>query len=198
MKRWRTHLLIVTYLSVLFSGVALHALKYREHDHPLMYYIVWDMFCGWSAWETRLHIVAEGESGAIYSLAPGPWGEYHPFSNINRHHYDSYVEHARRLAMHTLQHSRHEPIQQIVVYEEAWQKKFNLPPELQQTLNPPPGTPQTIVVKRDTYGANGEVIQRGQSFYERMTEQYVTENERLQRQMQGNASARLLVSRTIE
>ncbi|GAF86661.1 unnamed protein product, partial [marine sediment metagenome] len=74
MKRWLTHLLIVTYLGTLFAGVACHALELGVQSHPGMYMIVWDMFCGWSSYAGRIEVIGEGESGKYYQLAPGPWG----------------------------------------------------------------------------------------------------------------------------
>jgi hypothetical protein len=92
-----------------------------------MYYIVWDMFCGWSAWSTRTHVLAEGESGAFYELAPGPWGEFHPYGQLDRRHYDPYHNFCLGMARNCLKHTRHEPITRILVVEEAWNKKFNVP-----------------------------------------------------------------------
>ncbi|HIK95579.1 MAG TPA: hypothetical protein EYG03_26840, partial [Planctomycetes bacterium] len=63
LRRWMTHAVIVVYLSWLGHGVFCHALQYRVSAHPLMYFTVWDMFCGWSGWSYRTHVVAEGESG---------------------------------------------------------------------------------------------------------------------------------------
>jgi hypothetical protein len=57
MKRWITHLTIAAYLGVLTWGVVSHALGYKTGMHPGMYFIVWDMFCGWSAYEVRYHLV---------------------------------------------------------------------------------------------------------------------------------------------
>ncbi len=101
---------IFAYLGVLVAGLGSHALNYKTDAHPTMYFIVWDMFCGWSAYEDRTHIIGQGESGRYYDLAPAPWGDYRPFGDIERHHYDPFATHAGNLAMNTLRYSDHEPI----------------------------------------------------------------------------------------
>ena len=127
MKRWLTHATIAAYISVLGYGIACHAVSYKVSAHPLMYYIVWDMFCGWAAYSTRTHIVGQGESGKYYELSPGPWGDFEPFGHLGRRHYDTFTTHAPRLAQNTLKHTQHEPMSRVFVIEESWPKKFNLP-----------------------------------------------------------------------
>ena len=63
MKRWFTSLGIAAYLTALAVGFVSHAVDYGTDCHPIMYFLVWDMFCGWSAYEGRLHLIGEGESG---------------------------------------------------------------------------------------------------------------------------------------
>ena len=88
MKRWMTHLGIGAYLMALAFGFVTHAVDFGTGCHPIMYFLIWDMFCGWSSYEGRMHVISEGESGKFYELAPGPWGEFHPYGFIDRHHYD--------------------------------------------------------------------------------------------------------------
>ena len=88
MKRWLAHLGIGAYLLALATGFVTHAFDFGTDCHPIMYFLVWDMFCGWSGYEGRMQLIGEGESGKFYELAPGPWGEFHPYGFIDRHHYD--------------------------------------------------------------------------------------------------------------
>lgn len=127
MKRWLTHAVIAMYLSTLGAGVLAHTLQMGTALHPGMYYIVWDMFCGWSAYSARTHIIGESTDGRYYELAPGPWGEFKPFGHLARHHYDVLFNASHRFARNTLRHSQHDSsIARIYVVEECWPKKFNV------------------------------------------------------------------------
>lgn len=192
MKRWLTHGVIAGYLSVIVLGVLAHAVQYREHDHPAMYFVVWDMFCGWSAWEQRLHIIAEGESGEFYNLAPGPWGEYRPFGEIARHHYDPFVNHSGRLAINTLRQTKHEPIPRLYVFEESWAKKHNLPPHLKQKLTPVPDEKRSYFSLKNIYAVDGSVLSQNPSWVAKQQQKSLQNNPRLQLQIQSSQPAYLL------
>ena len=113
LKRWLAGAFIVAYLSALGLGVVSHALAFQQNAHPMMYFVVWDMFCGWSAYASRTHVIAEGESGKFYRLTPTPWGEYHPYSDLGRQHYDPFSSHCQRIGTNVLRHTRHEPISRM-------------------------------------------------------------------------------------
>jgi hypothetical protein len=130
MKRWFSHLAIAAYLGIIGFGLLSHMVGFRQHHDPAMYFIVWDMYAGWSAYETRLHILGEGQSGAYYDLSTPPWGEFHPYGDTERRHYDNRGHFVSELAALTLRHTDHEPMRQIVLVEEAYSKKFNLPDAL--------------------------------------------------------------------
>ena len=130
MKRWLAHITIVAYLGALSWGLCAHMLRVGTGAHPVMYFLVWDMFCGWSAWAGKSHVVGQGESGRYYELAPAPWGDLHPFGSLDRHDYDPNAIFSARMAVNCLRHTQHEPIVRIFVVEECWPKKFNLPDEL--------------------------------------------------------------------
>ena len=68
MKRVFAVAFIICYVAGLTVGNLAHVLRHGVSPHPLMYFVVWDMFCGWSAFDSRVHIVAEGESGKYYDL----------------------------------------------------------------------------------------------------------------------------------
>ena len=132
MSRWKIFLttaFIGTYLSALAWGIFAHAMKVGLCGNTLSYYVVWDMFCGWTAWDSRTHIIAEGESGQFYDVEE-PWGEFHPFGHVGRIHYD-YTNHLlnRHLA-NVIRQTKHEPFSKVYVVEELWPKQYNLPPEL--------------------------------------------------------------------
>src|SRR5579863_1584482 len=113
MKRWLTHLGIGVYLVALAFGFFAHMCDVATACHPIMYFLVYDMFCGWAGFEGRMHIVGEGESGKYYELAPPPWGEFHPYGFIARHHYDPNHTNGWTLAKSVLDHTRHEPMVRI-------------------------------------------------------------------------------------
>ena len=127
MKRWLSIGFICSYLGILTYGIGCHTMGYGTGAHPLMYFVVWDMFCGWSSYASHTHIIAEGESEEFYELAPAPWGEFIPWGTEGRRHYDSFNNTAGRIATNTLKHTRHEPITRIFVVEECWSKKYDLP-----------------------------------------------------------------------
>jgi len=127
MKKFAITTFICAYLGTLVYGNLCHALQYGTGSHPLMYYIVWDMFCGWSAYNNRTHLIAEGVSEKYYDLAPAPWGTFKPWGAYSRHNYDVLYNHSGRIAATTLNHTTHEPIARIYIVEENWAKKFDLP-----------------------------------------------------------------------
>lgn len=181
MKRWSTHAIIAIYLGILTMGVAVHAVRYHEHSHPLTYFVIWDMFCGWTAWEQRTHILGEGESGDFYELAPGPWGSFSPYSeNVSRHHYDPFLEHALRQAQTVIARTSHEPIRRILVVEESWAKKYNLPDHLARRLTPQPVEKESYVHVRDIFAPDGSPIQRRGAWLDLQSRSALMDNPRLQ------------------
>ncbi|NQV23950.1 MAG: hypothetical protein HQ518_06235 [Rhodopirellula sp.] len=181
MKRWGTHTVITIYLSILTIGVAAHAVQYHQHSHPLTYFVVWDMFCGWTAWESRTHILAEGESGEFYELAPGPWGSFSAYSeNVSRQHYDPFGEHMLRQAQNALAHTSHEPIRQILVVEESWSKKYNLPAHLAGRLTPRPAGKHSYVHIRDVFLPDGTPVERRDAWLNLQSQAALMDNPRLQ------------------
>jgi hypothetical protein len=179
MKRKLAIGMIVCYLGALSFGVVAHALQYRQSSHPGMYFIVWDMFCGWAGYETRLHIIGEGESGRYYELAPGPWKEIRPYGDLARHHYDSYASHTLAIARNTLNHTAHEPIQRVFVVEENWAKKFNLPDELWQARYPDEKNFHSYYHLRQTYSTDGKLLASQASWFDYQANLALNDNPRL-------------------
>jgi hypothetical protein len=181
MKRWSTHAIIAVYLGILTMGVVVHAVQFREHSHPLKYFVIWDMFCGWSAWEQRTHILGEGESGEFYELAPGPWGSFSAYSeNLSRQHYDPFAEHMLRQAQNSLARTSHEPIRRILVVEESWAKKYNLPAHLAGKLTPTPTDKQSYIHIRDIFLPDGTSVEHRGAWLARQAQAALLDNPRLE------------------
>jgi len=180
MKRWLAIGVISSYLSLLTYGVGCHTLGYGVTQHPLMYFIVWDMFCGWAAYASQTHIIAEGESQKFYELAPAPWGEMNPYGAWGRHHYDSLNNHAPRIALNTLRHTQHEPITRIFVIEESWSKKYDLPDSVWARRYGGEKQPRKYCWIRSELAPDGTPLKTYMSFLAWQQLQAVAENPRLQ------------------
>jgi hypothetical protein len=179
MKRWLSHLTIVAYLAALAAGIGAHTVSFGAGAHTAMYFVVWDMFCGWASYEYRTHLIGEGESGRYYQLAPGPWGEFLPFGDIDRRHYDALLNAAHRIAQNTLKHTRHEPMARIFVVEECWPKKFNLPDDLWAQYYNEPKDVQKYYRVRITADGNGMLLATKSSWYNKTFAQCLGDNPRL-------------------
>lgn len=159
-KRFAIVSFIAVYLGWLGYGIATHTLAKDLNTHPSSYFNVWDMFCGWNGYASRYHIIAEGESGQHYDLAPAPWGEFYPYGGINRHHYDTLAIHAPRAAANILKHTKHEPIKQVFVIEEAWNKKYNMKDWLWDKQYDRPKDPYAYYTNRVRLLPDGTVLER--------------------------------------
>lgn len=151
---------IVCYLLVLGFGIFSHALGYKSTDHVGMYYIIWDMYCGWSGYEYRQHLVAQGVSGQQYELTPAPWGEFVPFGSTVRHNYDGSAVFTDTLASHILDHTEHEEIAHVWLIEEAWSKKYNLPDSVYEARYEEPKQKRSYYRTRLALAPDGKIIDR--------------------------------------
>lgn len=179
MKRIAAACFITGYLGFLGLGIVSHGLRYGEGAHPLMYFVVWDMFCGWSAYSSRSHLIAEGESGTFYRLTPTPWGEYHPYAHLGRQHYDSFGNHLHTIAANVLRHTRHEPIRRVIAVEETWAKKYNLPDAVWQRHFSEPKRPFKYYHVTALYTPQGQVIDRRPMWVDYQASLCVADNPRL-------------------
>ena len=175
MKRWLAHLTIFVYLGILVFGNVSHALNISPGSHPLMYFVVWDMFCGWSAYSNRIQLIGEGESGTFYELGSAPWGEYHPYGNIGRRHYDSFGHSLNELAVNCLKHTRNEPIRRIYAA-----KKFSLPDHLWASLYEHPKDKHVYHHVRAIYDGEGRTLQFNKNWLAYQAVKLVADNPRLQ------------------
>ncbi len=174
MKRWLVSLVIGSYLGSLGYGIACHALDFNTAAHPSMYFVVWDMFCGWSAYSNRLHLVAEGESGRYYEVGPGPWSNFHPYGNLPRHHYDPFLNHTGSLIKNCLEKTRHEPIRKVLVIEEAWAKKYNLPDPIWSRFFDGPREKYSYFQVRQVISPDGKLVRRFPSWMSRQNDLFVS------------------------
>lgn len=186
MKKTFATVFIASYLGILAFGVACHAVTTGVGMHPAMYYIVWDMFCGWDAYANKVHILAEGDSGKYYELTPAPWGEFRPYGICGRQHYDARMYHSYRFASNTLRHTSHEPIQRIHVFEELWSKKFNVPEHLWSKKFEVPYDKMTYIHPRLLLDPDGKELERLTTWHENRVSQLYFSDPRLMAEMRGH------------
>jgi hypothetical protein len=188
MKRLLTVGFIVVYLGTLNIGIMCHMLGFGVTAHPLMYYIVWDMFCGWAAYDTRYYVVGEGESQKLYDLSTPPWGEIHPWGSLGRQHYDALNNHSARIGFNTLRHTQHEPITRLFVIEEAWAKKFNIPDKVWKTRYDEPKDIQKYHRLRGILLSDGTIVQRQNAWMQYQAQKMLFDNPRLAQQTSRSRS----------
>ena len=179
MKRWLTHFTITLYLGFLAIGIVCHTANWGVNSHPVMYFNVWDMFCGWAAYELRYHVVGEGESGTFYELLPGPWGDIRPYGPVGRRHYDPNALFSLRMAMNTLKHTDHEPMARLFVIEENWAKKYNLPDWLWNRCYEEPKDKFSYFRLRHIVTGDGALLRTQESWLAHQNGLAITNNPRL-------------------
>ncbi len=183
MKRCAAGMVIATYLAVLGFGLVSHTIGYKSTDHVGMYFLIWDMYCGWGGYEVREHMIAEGVSGQYYELTPVPWGEFVPFGSAPRSSYDGTASFTGAIAKHVLAHTDHEEIAQVILVEEAWSKKYNLPEPLWAQLYEQPKEPRSYYRTRVVVSPEGEYLQRYLDWSGWLSYVAITDNPRLQQKM---------------
>lgn len=176
---------ILGYLGALGYGLFCHAVTFKTDSHPAMYFLVWDMYCGWSAYETRQHVIAEGESGAFYSLTQPPWGSITPYGAHERQTHDYAGTFVIGMARNTLRQTRHEPMTRMFLVEEAWPRKFNLPDELWNRRFPEAKDPCSYYQVRRVTSPDGTVLQDRPTWLARIAHDCLMDNPRLRRDVSG-------------
>jgi hypothetical protein len=171
---------IALYIGALGVGLGAHILNAGTVSHPIMYYLVWDMFCGWSAYDTRMHVIAEGESQNYYRLTPAPWGEFHPYGMIGREHYDTFNNFSAHIGLNVLKHTTHEPITRIFVVEECWAKKFNLPMAVWNSRYDEPKDKLCYYHVRSVTLPDHTVVEKNDAWIARQGARMFADNPRLQ------------------
>lgn len=180
MHKWLATGFITSYLGFLAWGIVSHALKFMMFSHPIMYFCIWDMFCGWQAYESRYHVIGEGESGQLYELSPPPWSNFAPFGDLARTHYDGLGNSFKGVALNTLKNTQHEPISRVLVIEECWQKKYNLPDDLWALRFDEPKDKKNYYWLRGSFTSEGELLYAAPDFVQYAMSLSVVENPRLQ------------------
>lgn len=180
-------LFISGYLGALSWGIFAHAMKVGLCGNTLSYFVVWDMFCGWSAWDQRTHFIAEGTSGQYYDVTE-PWGEFHPFGNVGRIHYDHTNHLLTKHVAHILSHTDHEPIAQVYAVQEVWPKQYNLPPKLYAEYFQRENDKVPYFHVRAICSEQGTPIQVYPSWFDQQQLRSLYDNPRLQKQSRQAAS----------
>ena len=181
MKRVTIPLFIVGYLGVLVFGLFAHALNYNTTKHPAMYFLVWDMYCGWSAYETRVHVIGEGVSGNYYQLTPGPWGKITPYGDHDRRAHDYAGIYVMDMARNTLRQTSHEPMTRLFLIDEAWPRKYNLPDDLWARRYAEPKDPMSYFQVRRITTPDGQIMQQQPTWLTRVANDCLLDNPRLRR-----------------
>ena len=184
-KKWLTHLVITGYIGALAWGLVSHTFEYKNDSHPAMYYIVWDMFCGWGSYSNRVQVIAEGESGEFYEVTPAPWGSIKPFGKLDRRHYDFYGLAINRIAMNVLKHTRHEPITRVYVLDECWPKKFNIPDSLWNARYAEDKDPYHYFYTRYVIAGDGALLEQYPNWFEYQQRLVIGDNPRLVRDVKN-------------
>jgi hypothetical protein len=172
---------IGAYLSALSFGTVAHALKVGLCGNTLSFYVVWDMFCGWTAWDARTHLIAEGASGQYYDVR-APWGEFHPFGHLARIHHDNTNDLLPRHIQNVLRHTAHEPIDRVYTIEEVWPKQYNLPPGLYDEHFGRPNDKLSYYHLRAVFRDDGTPMSIYPDWHAKQKLQAVYDNPRLRRQ----------------
>lgn len=179
MKRWLSNLVIGLYLTAMSGGIVSYMLNFGPACHPIMYYFVWDMFCGWSSHEIRYHIIGEGESGTCYQLAPGPWLRFMPYGDLDRLHYDVLGNSHRKMALNALKLTDHEPIRRVVMLEEVWPKKYNWSDAVWAMRYDEPKEPMSYYWQRSEMTDDGHVISAVPDYTSYLNSKSIANNPRL-------------------
>jgi len=183
MKRWCSNVVIGVYLTAISAGLVAQTMNFATTSHPIMYYFVWDMFCGWSSHEIRYHVIGEGESGTYYELAPGPWKQFMPYGDLARSHYDVLGNSHRKMALNALAHTDHEPIHRVVMIEEVWPKKYNMSDYSWSRRYDEPKDPISYFWQRSEMNEFGDVLSNVPDYLSYLRTSTVADNPRLIRDL---------------
>lgn len=188
MRRWCIGLFIGTYLSALGLGIVSHALSVGTGSHPIMYFLVWDMYCGWGAYDYKYRAIAEGVSGTFYDVEPAPWGTFKPFNTRDRYQYSMSTGWMAKAAAHTVSLTEHEPIARMFVVEENWAKQFNLPDYVWKARYNIPKQPHNYTKIRVEMDGTGEIVNHYPSWVEVQGQMMVSDNPRIMQDVRNSRS----------
>jgi hypothetical protein len=186
MKRYLIIGFISVYLSTLVWGVVANTLSFGVNSHPMMYMIVWDMFCGWSAYDYRHHLVAEGTDGEYYAVEPAPWGTIYPYGNLPRHQYDYTANFTNEFVKHVLSKTDHVPINRVLLIEETWAKKYNILDHLYSWSYGKEKDIHKYYNLQAVISPEGENVARNYNFINAVSSTQVMENPKIRTMMQSS------------
>lgn len=182
-KKWAAGLFITCYLLSLAWGISAHALKLGLVGNSIGYFFVWDMFCGWAAYDNRTHIIGEDAEGKYYSIRE-PWTPFTPFGDVDRINYDVSNNLIPRHIKHILDHTEHPPIDRVYVVQEIWPKQFNVPDHLWSRYFEEPREQVSYFNLRAICNSSGMTLETYPDWFSAQTLQAIADNPRLQRAAQ--------------
>ncbi|MCA9034371.1 MAG: hypothetical protein KDA91_04525 [Planctomycetaceae bacterium] len=177
--RKMTTALIAVYIGCLCLGILAHTMKVGLQGNTISYFFVWDMFCGWEAYDNRTRVVAEDVHGNFYDVRP-PWGEFYPFGETPRVHYDVSNSLVPKYIDNVLSHTAHEEIDRVFVIQEIWPKQFNLPDDLWASYFEEPRDHMSYFNLRAICTEKGTVLNSYPDWFVAQTLNSVADNPRLQ------------------
>jgi hypothetical protein len=182
--RWVSGLFVGVYISLLSWGIVGHALKMPSIANAFGYFIVWDMFCGWQAYDNRTHIIGEDSQGNYYEIRE-PWGAFQPFGNVDRVNYDVSNYLAVRHIRNVLKHSDHPPLDRVYVVQEIWAKQYNVPDHLWNCCFSEPKDKMSYFNLRAVCTEDGMPIETNPDWFTAQTLNTIADNPRLRQQAQS-------------
>ena len=103
-----------------------------------------------------------------------------PNGDLSRAQYDILGNGLHKIALHTLKTTDHEPILRIVVAEEVWPKKFNLPDPLWNMRFDEPKDPKSYFWVRTTMDGDGKILSHRPNYLAYLYTKTIANNPRLQ------------------
>ena len=183
LRRWIAGVFIASYLAMLSFGIVGYVLKINAASTTLGYFIVWDMFCGWQAYDNRTHLIGEDADGNYYEVSE-PWGAFNPFGHVPRINYDVSNHLVPRHINHLLARTSHPPIDRIYVVQEVWPKQFNAPDHDWSLYFDEPKEQVSYFNLRAICRADGTPVEVFPDWFSRQEMNSIADNPRLQQQSQ--------------
>lgn len=186
MRRWIVCTFIVAYASVLSFGIACQTLRMGTTMHPAMYFIVWDMYCGWNAYNHKYRAVAEGVSGQFYDLNPAPWGAFRPFNTLDRLQSIGLSNNQARVTRLVANNTQHEPFTRMFVIEEAWAKQFDLPEYIWKASNAIQRSPYYYTKVVLEQSGDGEITMADGPWLDSQSQMMLADNPRIEQEIRAS------------
>lgn len=179
MRRRCVVFFISGYFFMLLLGVSAQVAQMSGNRHPAMYFFVWDMYCGWTAYSTKYRVIAEGVSGKFYDLNPAPWGTFRPYNTQDRIQFLGGADTIGQIGVHTAARTNHEPLSRMFVIEEVWAKQFDIPDYIWRERFQIPKEPYKYTKVRVEMAGDGSVTQLHPSWLDTQAQMMLADNPRL-------------------